>query len=80
MIVRLYSQLIVLHLNGVYAIRNPALLRMFLRVRLLERQFDYIEYLHISINLNRLADALANQVLNRHFQLKSKKKKLFNSY
>ena len=37
LIVRLYFQLIILRLNGVYAIRNPALLRMFLRVRLLER-------------------------------------------
>ena len=60
------SKLIVLHLNGVYAIRNPFLLRMFLRVRPLERQFDYIEYQHISRNWNTLVDALANKVLNRH--------------
>ena len=37
LVVRLDSQPIVLHLNDVYAIRNPALLRMFLRVCLLER-------------------------------------------
>ena len=68
LIVRLYSQLIVLHLNDVYEIINPSFLRMFLRVRLLERQFDYIEYQHISRNFNTLDDALANQVLNRHLQ------------
>ena len=44
LIVRLDSELVVLQLNRVYAIRNPVLLRLFLRVRLLEREFDYIEY------------------------------------
>ena len=68
LIIRLDSQINVLHLNRVYAIINPVLLRLFLKVRLLEQQFDYIEYQHISINLNTLADALAKQVLNRHLQ------------
>ena len=35
LIVRLDSELVVLQLNRVYAIRNPVLLRLFLRVRLL---------------------------------------------
>ena len=60
LIIRLDSKLIVLHLNKVYTIKNPVLLRLFLKVRLLERQFDYIEYQHISRNLNTLADALSN--------------------
>ena len=68
LIIRLDSELIVLHLNRVYAIKNPVLLRLFLKVRLLERKFDYIEYQHISRNLNTLVDALANRVLNRHLQ------------
>ena len=42
LIVRLYSEHVVLQLNRVYAIRNLVLLRLFLRVRLLEREFDYI--------------------------------------
>ena len=68
LIIRLDSELIVLHLNRVYAIKNQVLLRLFLEVGLLERQFDYIEYQHISGNLNTLADALANRILNRHLQ------------
>ena len=68
LIVRLDSQLIVLHLNSVYSVRSPTMLRMFLRVRLLERQFDYIKYQHIPRYLNTLTDALANHVLNRHLQ------------
>ena len=67
-IIRLDSELIVLHLNRVYAIKSPILLRLFLKVRLLEREFDYIEYQHILRNLNSLVDALATSVINRHLQ------------
>ena len=66
LIITLDSQLSVLHLNRVYAIRNPVLLRLVLKVRLLERQFYYIEYQHIPRILNTLADALANNVINRN--------------
>ena len=66
LIVRLDYELIVLQLNQVYAIRNPVFLRLFLRVRLLKREFDYIEYQHIPRNLNTLADAIASSVINRH--------------
>ena len=68
LIVRLDSELVVLQLNRVYAIRNPVLLRLFLRVRLLEREFDYIEYQNIPRHLNTLADAVASSMINRHFQ------------
>ena len=53
-IIRLDSQLVVLQLTSIYTIRNPTLLRLFLRVRLLERHFDFIQYKHISRNLNTL--------------------------
>ena len=68
LIIRLHLKLMVLHLNGVYTVRSPTMLRVFLRVRLLERQLDYIEYQHILIYLNTLKDALVNHVLNRHLQ------------
>ena len=67
-IIRLDSQLVVLQLTSVYTVRNPTLHRLFLRVRLLERHFDFIQYQHISGNLNTLIDSLANQVLDRHLQ------------
>ena len=68
LIVRLDSELVVLRLNRVYEIRNPLLLRLFLKVRLLEREFDYIEYQHIPRNLNTLAYAIASSVINGHLQ------------
>jgi len=66
LVVRLDSQLVVLQLSNVYSIRSPTLLRVYLRIRLLERHFDHIEYQHIPRSLNTLTDALANYVLDRH--------------
>jgi len=68
LIVRLDSQLIILQLNGVYSIWNPAIYRMFLRVTILERHFDSIQYQHISRNLNKFIDSLESYVLDRHLQ------------
>ena len=48
--VRLDLELVVSQLNGLYHVRDLTLLRRFLRVRLLERQFDNITYIHISRN------------------------------
>ena len=45
-VVLMDSQLVVCHLNHVYTIRNDVLLRLFQRVRLLERSFETITYRH----------------------------------
>ena len=63
--VRLDSELVVSQLNGLYHVRDPTLLR-FLRVRLLERQFENITYIHIPRNFNQIADSYANYVLDWH--------------
>ena len=48
LLVYLDSQLVVLQLNGHYSVRNPSNLRLYLRICLLERNFDYINtYLDI---------------------------------
>ena len=68
LVVNLDSQLVVLQLNMKYSTRNPQILRMCLRIRLLERNFDYITYHHIPRHMNTLTDALANYVLDKHLQ------------
>ena len=65
-IVRLDSQLVVLQLTNIYTVQNPTIFHMFLRVRILERHFEHIQYQHISRNLNTLTNSLSNYVLNRH--------------
>jgi ribonuclease HI len=66
LVVRLDSQLVVIQLSNIYSIRSPTLLRVYLRIHLLEHYFDHIEYQHIPRFLNTLTDALANYVLDRH--------------
>ena len=66
LVVNLDSQLVVHQLNGQYSVRDHHILRLYLRVRLLERNFDFITYQHIPRQLNTLSDALANHVLDRH--------------
>ena len=68
LVVNLDSQLIVHQLNGQYSIRDHHILRLYLHVRLLERNFDFIMYQHIPRQLNTLTDALANHVLDRHLR------------
>ena len=67
-VVNLDSQLVVHQLNGRYSVRDHRILRLYLRVKLLERDFDYITYHHIPRRLNAVTDALANYVLDRHLR------------
>ena len=53
-------QLVVSQLNGLYHVRDLKLLRRFLRVRLLERQFDNITSIHVPRINNQVADSYAN--------------------
>ena len=68
LLVYLDSQLVVLQLNGHYSVRNPSILCLYLRIRLLERNFDYITYQHIPRHMNTLTDAVANLVLDRNLR------------
>ena len=68
LLVYLDSQLVVLQLNGHYSVRNPSILRLYLRIHLLERNFDYITYQHIPRHMNTLTYAVANLVLHRHLR------------
>ena len=58
------SQLVVSQLNGMYHVRDPTLLRRFLRIILLEWQFDFITYIHIPRLHNHVVDSYANYVLD----------------
>ena len=64
LVVLMDSQLVVCNLNHVYTIRNPVLLRLFWRVRLLERSFGTITYRHIPREHNVVAYSLANYILD----------------
>jgi ribonuclease HI len=65
--VHLDSQLVVCQLNNSYHVCDPTLLQRFLRVRILERQFDFITYHHIPRSSNYVSNAYTNFVLDWHF-------------
>jgi hypothetical protein len=62
--VYLNAQSVVSLLNGVYRVYDPTLHQCFLRVRLLERYFDYIMYIHVPRRFNHMIDTLANHILD----------------
>lgn len=66
MVVRLDSQPFVMQLTIHYHVRNPILLHHYLRVWLLERQFEFITYKHIPWEFNIVVDSLENYVLDWH--------------
>ena len=64
LIVKFDSQLVVSQLNGLYTVRNPRILRKYLRVKLLEQHFQFITYHNIPRNLNHVSNAFANYALD----------------
>jgi ribonuclease HI len=64
--VYLDTQLVVSQLNRVYQVHDPTLHQRFLRVCLLEQNFDYIAYFHVRRRLNQIIDILDNKILDWH--------------
>jgi probable phosphoglycerate mutase len=63
--VRMDSELIVRQAIGRYRVKNPALIPLHNRVLALRSQFDEVVFRHVPRTLNKHADALANQALDR---------------
>ena len=66
LIINLESQLVVRQLNREYDVHKLVLLCLHLRVRHLERSFEFLQYRHIPRELNTTSDSLANYMLDRY--------------
>ena len=62
--VRLDSLLLVRKLNGVYHVHNHVLFRIYLRVKLLIREFETITFSHVIRAQNHFVDSIANNILD----------------
>lgn len=62
---RMDSELIVRQLDSRYKVRNPALRRLFGRVKDLQWRFASFQVKHVRREENRRADQLANEALDR---------------
>ncbi len=61
---RIDSMLVVNQINGVYKIKNDELWPLYQDVQHLIQQFDKVKFVHISRELNKLADGLVNRCLD----------------
>lgn len=61
------SELVVKQLLGKYRVRNPNLLKLFLKVQKLQENFKTIRYQHVSRwnKFQRIADELLNEELDK---------------
>jgi ribonuclease HI len=62
---RMDSELLVRQAIGRYRVKNPGLIPLHNRVVGLRARFDEVVFRHVPRDLNRRADALANQALDR---------------
>jgi len=62
---RMDSELVVRQLSGRYKVRNPKLQPLYKRILALRERFDCVVLAHVPRELNRVADKLANEALDR---------------
>ncbi len=65
LLVRLDSQLLVRQISGEYRVRSAGLKPLFRRVEALVARFAVVEIEHVPREENAVADALANEALDR---------------
>ncbi len=63
--VRSDSQLLVRQYNGQYRVKNATLLGFLIRIKAKAREFAEVRLAHVPREENALADALANEALDR---------------
>jgi ribonuclease HI len=63
--VRLDSELLIRQMQGRYQVKAPHLKPLYARARALAVRFDSITFTHIPREQNSVADALANQAMDR---------------
>jgi ribonuclease HI/probable phosphoglycerate mutase len=62
---RMDSELVVRQITGRYRVRNPRLMPLYGRLLELRNRFESLTFRNLPRGANRLADALANQALDR---------------
>jgi ribonuclease HI len=60
------SELVVKQLKGEYRVRNPRLKELFLKVKRIERDFEEVNYIHVSRQNEKIqiADRLVNEAID----------------
>jgi len=64
-VVKADSELMVRQMNGIYKVKAPGIIPLFQQAKALCQKFTKIEVLHVRREENSLADAMANDALDR---------------
>ena len=59
------SQLVINHMKGIYKCSSPNLIELYEKAKELEKNFDEIFYEHVLRNLNKRADFLSNEGIQK---------------
>jgi ribonuclease HI len=60
------SELAVRQIKGEYKVKNPELGKLFMRVHNLKIGFKKVSFAHVRREMNKDADRLANEAMDRH--------------
>jgi ribonuclease HI len=64
--IRMDSELVIRQLTGRYKVKHPGLAPLFKEAKaLIEKHFNHVIYTHVPREKNKIADALANQAMDR---------------
>ena len=63
-LVKVDSELICKQLTGEYKVKNPDFQQHFIKIHNLKLKFKKVEFKHVRRELNKLADALANEAMD----------------
>jgi len=61
------SELVVKQLKGLYKVKNSGLSLYSAKIKQLETKFKKVTYIHIKRELNKQADKIVNEILDRRF-------------
>jgi ribonuclease HI len=54
------SELVIKQINGLYKVKSPAMIPLYIRVKSLQNCFERIEFVHLYRDKNKRADELSN--------------------
>ena len=63
------SELVVKQVNGIYKVKNPELMKLFIQLHNARQAFALVEFMHIRREQNTLADRMVNQAIDEHATL-----------
>lgn len=63
--VRMDSELVVKQMNGLYRVKNDKLVPLYFQARTLAARFGEFKIIHVARELNKDADRMANQAMDR---------------